>query len=228
MQNPLNFAGADLKLEFAGPDASKLTALTGVPIPETPPYSITGKLDYADKKVRFTGFTGRLGSSDLNGDILVDPTRARPLVEANLVSHRVNLADLGGFIGDAPGSRSEALTPQQRAELARKEASSHILPDTPINLPKLNAADVRLRYKGEHILGRSVPLDNILANIDITDGRVDIHTLSFAVGSGDIVLSGSLQPAGNGLKADMSAEVQARGFGPAVVGDSIWSAAPAR
>ncbi len=204
VQNPLSFAGADLKLEFAGPDASKLTPLTGVPIPETPPYSIAGKLDYADKKVRFTGFTGRLGNSDLNGDILVDPTRERPYVEATLFSRQVELADLGGFIGETPGRRGEAQAPQQRAELARKEASDRVLPDTPINLPKLNAADVKLRYKGAHILGRSVPLDNIVADIDITNGRVEIHPLSFAVGSGEIVLSGDLQPAGKDVKANLA------------------------
>ncbi len=204
VQNPLNFAGANLKLEFAGPDASKLTPLTGVPIPETPPYSIAGKLDYTDKKIRFTGFTGRLGNSDLNGDILVDPTRERPFVQANLFSRQVELADLGGFIGETPGRQGEAASPQQRAQLASKEASDHILPTTPINLPKLNAADVELRYKGAHILGRSVPLDNIVVSVDITNGRIDIHTLSFAVGTGEIALSGDLAPAGRDMKANLS------------------------
>ncbi len=220
VQNPLSFAGADLKLEFAGPDASKLTPLTGVPIPETPPYSIAGKLDYADKKVRFTGFTGRLGNSDLNGDILVDPTRERPFVEATLFSRQVELADLGGFIGETPGRRGEAQAPQQRAELARKEASDRVLPDTPINLPKLNAADVKLRYKGAHILGRSVPLDNIVADIDITNGRVEIHPLSFAVGTGEIVLSGDLQPAGQGRESRPGGQLPPGRPWAAAVGDA--------
>ena len=43
-----------------------------------------------------------------------------------------------------------------KRELARTETSPKLLPDTPINLPKLRAADVKLRYRGEHILGRSV------------------------------------------------------------------------
>ena len=61
VENPLNFAGADLKLELAGPDMSLLMPLTGVPIPATPPYSIAGALDYADRKIRFTHFTGGWG-----------------------------------------------------------------------------------------------------------------------------------------------------------------------
>ncbi|WP_158747513.1 AsmA family protein [Acidisphaera sp. L21] len=207
VKNPLNFAGADLKLQFSGPDMALLTPLTGVPIPETPAYSIAGKLDYADKKVRFTGFTGRLGNSDLNGDILVDPTRERPFVDANLFSRRVELADLGGFIGETPGRKGEAnQSAQQKTELAKKESSDRILPDTPINLPKLNMADVKLRYKGAHIEGRSVPLDNIVANLDITNGRVVLNPLSFGVGTGQIAIATDLQPVGKNVKANASVE----------------------
>ena len=108
VENPLNFAGADLRLQFSGPDMALLTPLTGVPIPQTPAFSIAGKLDYADHKVRFDDFHGRLGNSDLNGDIAVDPTRARPFVDADLTSHRVDLADLGGLIGTTPGRKNEA------------------------------------------------------------------------------------------------------------------------
>ena len=50
VQNPLNFAGANLKLDLAGPNMALLTPLTGVPIPETPPFSIAGALNYADKR----------------------------------------------------------------------------------------------------------------------------------------------------------------------------------
>ena len=84
VENPLNFAGTNLKLELTGPNMALLLPLTGIPIPETPSYSVAGNLDYADKKIRFTHFTGRVGSSDLNGDIAVDPTRERPFVDATL------------------------------------------------------------------------------------------------------------------------------------------------
>ena len=206
VENPLNFAGANLRLEFTGPNMGLLTPLTGVPIPETPAYSIAGKLNYEDRKVKFTDFTGRLGNSDLNGDIFVDPTQAKPFVEANLNSHRVDLADLGGFIGETPGRKSEVASASTKADLASKEASDRVLPNTPINMPKINAANVKLRYKGEHILGRSVPLDNIVADIDITDGRIQVHPLSFAVGTGEISLAADLTPKGRDVAADIGVQ----------------------
>lgn len=183
LQNPLNFAGANLKLEFSGPNGALLTPLTGVPIPETPPYSLSGGLDVEGKKVKFEHFTGKLGSSDLNGDIAIDPTQDKPVVEATLFSRQVDLKDLSGFIGGKPDE-----APAQTA------VSPKLLPATPINLPKLNAANIKLRYKGEHILGRSVPLDNIVADVDITDGRISAKPISFAVGAGQIVISTDLDP----------------------------------
>ena len=43
----------DLKLELAGPDMRDLYHLTGIPIPETPAYRVSGQLDYADHKFAF-------------------------------------------------------------------------------------------------------------------------------------------------------------------------------
>ncbi len=59
-----------------------------------------------------------------------------------------------------------------------------------------------LKYKGAHIEGRSVPLDNIVADLTITDGRVKLNPLSFGVGTGQIQLTADLAPVGKDVKAD--------------------------
>ena len=53
---------------------------------------------------------------------------------------------------------------------------------------------MKLRYKGEHILGRGIPLDNIVADVDITDGRIVAKPISFAVGTGEIAINTDLAP----------------------------------
>jgi hypothetical protein len=202
LTDPLTFGGADLKLELAGADMRDLYHLTGIPIPETPAYRIAGQLDYADHKFRFHGFRGVVGSSDLRGTIEEDPGQERPMVTADLASTKVDLADLGGFVGTTPGRLS---TPNQSAaqkqELARTEASPKLLPDTPINLPKLRAADVKLRYRGEHILGRSVPLDNLVVNLSIVEGKIALEPISFGVGRGRIAGTAALDGTGDVIRA---------------------------
>ena len=202
VQNPLSFAGADLRLHLAGTDMSTLTPLTGIPIPETPPYDIAGHLDYAAGDIRFSDFTGRVGHSDLNGNIAVKTGGPRPVVTADLTSRLVDLDDLGGFIGSKPGDvNTPGQTPAQRRAVAAAEASPKLLPDTPINLPKVNMADVHLKYRGARIQGRSQPLDNIVANLDITDGQIALHPIEFGVGQGRIVGNIDLAQSNGALRA---------------------------
>ena len=196
VQDPLKFAGARLKLKLSGPDMSALFPLTGIPIPPTPPFSIAGNLAYARPKIRFTNFVGTVGSSDLNGDIVEDPGLAgKPDATMDLFSRRVDLADLGGFVGTPPGKKSTpGQTPAQRQALARAEAKETLLPNTPINLPKLRAANVHLKCRGDHIENRATPFDNITAAVDVVDGDIQVHPLSLAVGNGHVVGNIDLAP----------------------------------
>jgi uncharacterized protein involved in outer membrane biogenesis len=198
VKDPMAFAGADLKLTLSGPDMSLLYPLTGIPIPKTPPFDITGNLDYADGNIRFRDFAGKVGSSDLEGNIAVDPHHARPVMTADLRSRQVDLADLGGFIGSQPGRMSTpGQTPQQRQELARAEASPQLLPTKPIDLPVLRSVDVHLKYDGEKIIGKGVPFDRLRAVLDIDDGRIRLNPVSLGVGAGQIEGSIDLTPLDN-------------------------------
>ena len=207
--NPLNFAGARLKLAFSGPDMAQLYPLTGIPIPQTPPFSIAGNLDYVPPRIRFTEFQGRVGSSDLEGDIAADPRAGtRPDVIMDLRSRRVDLADLGGFIGaPAGGSKVQAGdTRAQKVEKAQARSSKALFPSTPINLPKIKAADIHLKYRAEHIENRYTPFDKLVVAMDIVDGRIDLHPLDFVVGDGNIASNILLDPSARDIihaKADV-------------------------
>ncbi len=187
---PLKFAGADLKLELAGDDLSALYPLTGIPLAPTPPYHLGGQLDYEGQKVRFRDFAGGVGSSDLAGNIEVQLGGVRPYFRAEMESKRVVLADLRGFIGAAPGKDNAAnLSQSQQQEHDKQDASGKLLPDKPINLPKLRAVDFDVHYKGQHIESESTPLDNLVANLKVEDGALSLQPLSFGVGTGAIVLN---------------------------------------
>ncbi|WP_029605984.1 AsmA family protein [Kozakia baliensis] len=187
VNDPLHFKGTNLDLHFAGPDMALLYALTAIPIPHTPAYNVTGKLNYTAARIRFDNFEGRMGSSDIGGNIAVDP-RAKPInVDARLHSHRVDLADLGGFIGAKP----------DKDESKANTASNQILPDQKINVPKLNAVNAHLTYHGDHIENKKMPLDNIDTDIVIQDGAIDVKHLNFAVGNGTLAMAATLNPAKN-------------------------------
>jgi uncharacterized protein involved in outer membrane biogenesis len=211
IDDPANFAGAHLKLVFAGQNMADLYQLTGVPIPATPPFRLAGNLDYANGAFRFENFEGRVGSSDLEGTIAEAPGTPRRTITADLSSHSVNLADLAGFLGGTPGTAS---TPGQdaatKAKVAKASDSDSLLPTTAISLPKINIANVDLRYRGEHIINRDVPFDNLTVHLTIKDGRITVDPLNFAVGTGSIASSFDLDPVAKSRDLAMKANIDFR------------------
>lgn len=200
VDQPLTFGGARIKLVFEGPDMALLLPLTGVPIPHTPPFKVTGKLDYQKSRIVFDQFRGTVGSSDISGRIAVDPSGKVPDVKADLVSQKVDLNDLGGFIGATPGDSKSPGAEAQKKRADASKASGNILPDKTFSIPKLRSANVHLTYKGARIEGRYVPLDNIAAVLDIQDGRITVHPLDFSVGKGTIASNFDLDPVGDNLR----------------------------
>jgi uncharacterized protein involved in outer membrane biogenesis len=201
VENPLNFAGARVKMTLSGPDMSELYPLTGIPIPRTPPFSITGNVDYVKPKIRFTDFEGRVGSSDLEGSIVEDPdANGKPDVTMDLASRRVDLTDLGGFIGTPAGKpTTPGETTAEKRDLAEAKAKKTLLPDTPINIPKLRTANIHLKYRGEHIENKFTPFDKLLVTMDVVDGRITLHPLDITIADGGIVSTIDLDPLSDGV-----------------------------
>jgi uncharacterized protein involved in outer membrane biogenesis len=190
IEDPLAFAGTNLRLVLSGSNMDNLYPLTGIPIPSTPAYHISGQLDYvaATKRIRFNDVEGVVGNSDIEGTIAEAPQGTKPDVTMDLASRHVDLADLGGFIGTKPGSATtRTASPAQRRAVARSAADTNsLLPTTPVNLPKLDAANIHLHYDGHHIEGRSIPLDSLIVKLDIVNGAIDVHPVIFTIGTGRV------------------------------------------
>ena len=226
VQDPVALKGADLRLDFTGPDMALLAPLVGVAIPATPPYRVTGKLDYGEGAFRFTDVDGRLGRSDIAGRFSITPSRERPVLDADVSSKRVDLADLGGFIGGTPGrADTPGQTAQQRQALARAAASPRLLPTSPISVPRLRAADIHLRYRAASIIGQGMPFDSMQVTLDIEDGTIRLHPVQFGIGQGRLGGEFLLTPQENGAlrakgelelrRVDISRLMQAAGAGGA-------------
>jgi uncharacterized protein involved in outer membrane biogenesis len=202
LDDPQHLSGAHLHLSFSGQSMADLYPLTGLPSPETPPFLLTGHLDVSSSAIRFTDFYGHLGSSDLEGTAAELLTSPRPFVTADIRSHRVDLSDFAGALGGVPG---RVTTPgQSKAARARVEAANArptLLPHSKFNLPAIKSLDADVRYHGERIINRNVPLDDVVAHLVIKNGRMTVDPLNFAVGTGTIASNFEVAPVPGGLHA---------------------------
>ena len=190
--DPIRLGGAKLDLRFEGADMADLFPLTGVPLPPTAPYSIHGRFDFIPGSMpgplfRFSDFTGTVGKSDLSGTVAVQTGGPRLMINADLRSKQVLLADLGGLVGAPPGEAdAKGQTAAQKAEHAKQDADARLLPDKPINLPKLRGADFDLRYVAQRIQSQDTPFDDLDLHLRIDDGVLSLRPISFGVGGGGI------------------------------------------
>jgi uncharacterized protein involved in outer membrane biogenesis len=116
------------------------------------------------------------------------PRGTRPDVTAELQSRRVDLADLTGFIGGRPGRGTPTREGQQ---------GSRVLPDQPVSIPKLEAANVHLTYRARQVVGGSAPVDNLRADLTLIDGVITLRPVAFGIGRGEVAGNLILTPVEN-------------------------------
>jgi uncharacterized protein involved in outer membrane biogenesis len=90
---------------------ARLYALTGVLLPETPPFAteghLTGKLG-AHGSWLYDQFTGTVGRSDIGGKLAFKTGTPRPLLSGTVQSKLLQVSDLGPLIGADSNASKEA------------------------------------------------------------------------------------------------------------------------
>lgn len=184
--DPIELRGLDLQLTLAGSNAAELFDLTGVALPPTPPYNVTGDLSYADDIWHFNKFKGTMGHSDLAGDVAWNKNGARPLLTGAFVSQRLDFADLGGFVGAAPTTQTRNLSSKQLRQAAKQEASPYVIPDTPLDITRLSAMDADVTFTGKKLISDDLPLDDFFLKVDLHDRVLKTLPVKFGTAKGDI------------------------------------------
>jgi uncharacterized protein involved in outer membrane biogenesis len=177
LTRPLDLGGLDLTLRLSGRNMAELFPIFGIPVPPTPPYDLTGKLEHEGDVWRFTRAAGRLGNSDLAGDITIDVGHERPLLKAALRSRRLDYTALAGLIGAAPPGSGTA---------APHKAAGRVLPDTPIDVARLRAMDMDVTLDAQQVIVPDMPLQALQARFQLDNGRLTVDPLRFGIAQGDI------------------------------------------
>ena len=180
---PLALRGMDLRLALSGPNPHRLTRLLGVPLPELPPYSVSGDLSYQDRLWVFSNLIGEVGDSDISGRIGFDTGVSPPHLSASLQSRSLDIADLGGLVGEPP-----APSPQTDAAGTADGGADEgpVLPDEPLLSDNWQRISADVRYRGESVRAADIPLSNVVIDFVLEEGRAVFDPVRFGVGDGRV------------------------------------------
>ena len=185
----LDYRGLDVDVALEGPGLKELGQSLKLSLPVTPPYDIKGKVTHEADAQRWNlvAIRGTIGDSDVGGDISLELTSARPTVVADLRSKRLDFDDLGVVVGAPPDTQpGETASAAQRQQAAAAEARPHVLPDKPLSLPDLQAVDARIKFEGEKVQARMVPLEQLKLEATLQDGKLHIEPMRLEVAGGEL------------------------------------------
>jgi uncharacterized protein involved in outer membrane biogenesis len=197
LSDPAHLAALDLRLWLQGRSMARLYDMTGLALPETPPFATDGhliaRLAGGPMVFRYEDFTGRVGGSDINGTLVYEQQVPRPLLSGTLVSNVLQLSDLGPVIGaDSRASR------RQRGDTSSQPAGK-VLPVEEFRTDRWQTLDADVRFTGRRILrSKSLPVTDLYTHLILENSILTLDPLRFGVAggslSGTIRLDGSADP----------------------------------
>lgn len=192
LYDPLAFGGLDMRLHIAGNSMAHLYPLTGITLPDTPPFETDGMLSArfqpGNTRFRYRHFNGRVGASDLHGELRFVSAGPRPKLSGTLRSQHLAFADLGPLVGADTGHRQHAIKAKPVAgQTLAKPPSGQVLPSARFRTERWKAMDADVRFEGVHIEhGKNLPIEHLRMHVILDDGRLTLDPLDFSVAGGQL------------------------------------------
>lgn len=182
----------DLRLRLSGDSLGNLHPLIGVTLPDTASYATRGRLtanlqDPAGAQYRYENFSGRIGGSDIHGDLTYVASQPRPKLSGALTSNQLLFADLAPLIGaDSNAEKAE------RGSQARQPADK-VLPVEEFRTERWRDMDADVRFTGERIVrGKELPINDLSTHVRLEDGLLRLDPLRLGVAAGRLDATVSL------------------------------------
>ncbi len=177
LKDPMAFGDLEAKLTLAGRNLADLYYITGLALPSTRDYRLSGTVTRAGTVYEVNSLDGRIGGSDLSGDLRIEVGGKKPLLWADLRSKLLDPADAGVLFG---GGDSEA---------------RYLLPDSPLDLTRLRSMDAEVRYRAAALNVDKLPLKQVSLSMVLNNGKLALAplevTLPQGTVSGSLVIDGS-------------------------------------
>ena len=218
VDNLATMEGANASFTLQGANMSELYKLLGVVLPETPRYDVRGQLTKQGKVWSVKEINGKLGRSDLAGEMTFDRSGDVPLLTGKLQSKALDFDDLAPLVGLPEQPRSAAALPAigsvaTGTPIAKAARSSlpagRVLPTATLDVTRLKAMNADVQYSAARMTNvRKLPLDRMSVHVKLKAGVLLLEPVDFGVAGGK--LAGRIRINGNSTPAVAEIKLDAR------------------
>jgi uncharacterized protein involved in outer membrane biogenesis len=214
IDKPFDLGQGSLQVSASGSDLADVYYLTQLALPNTPPYSLALHIDRDQSKIHVKSIEGKVGRSDLGGELLVDISRKRPSISGHLKSTRLALADLAAPLGSEPkaagsvAKAGEKPKPSKRGRAEPAPANKPLFPTSRLQVKRVRAMDADVTFDADSIEAGSLPMRHVALHIKLDDGKLALDPFAFEMDQGK--LSGSVLIDAQALKPRTKMDVRIR------------------
>ncbi len=207
LANPGALSGLDFDVALKADSMADLYEVTGLVLPNTPPFRtrgrLTGSLEPERAVWEYSNFRGRVGQSDLQGSLKYTSGQPRPRLTGTMTSQQLRLADLGPTLGTNKPDNSN------RGRAAAGKGRGKVLPDSKFAAERWNAMDMDIVFKGRQIIRpESLPLQDLSVHAVMENAQLKLAPLTFGVAQGRIESQVNIDGRAPPLKAQIRGTVQ--------------------
>jgi uncharacterized protein involved in outer membrane biogenesis len=171
LPRPFDFYALATSFEAQGEDLKDLYFLTGVTLPNTGAYHLSGKLVREGTHFQFSDLVATSGHSDMQGTVAIEIASGRPKLDVELHSQLLRLVDLGA---------------RAAGRAAPPAAKPLLLPDTALRLTGIRRNDSVVNFRAAVVEAGPVTLHAAAAQVTIDHGVLAVSPLSAALPAGRI------------------------------------------
>lgn len=176
---PFDLGHLQMAATASGRDLADLYLLTGVVLPNTPAYSLSGEVARDGTTYQVRRFSGRVGMSDLHGSLTVRRVKHRRFLKADLASRVLVMSDLGALFGGPQAGKA----PADEAAAGRAQAATgRILPDAPLDVDRVRSMDADVRYRAASVKASPrLPLRQVALRLTLDHGVLKLQPADFVM-----------------------------------------------
>jgi AsmA family protein len=197
VEKPFDLSHLHVGFVVTGKDLADAFYLTGLALPNTPPYRLAATVEVEGTTYTIDDLKGRLGSSDLSGRVTVETRSKIPKVTGHLTSKTLNILDGLPALGTPATGKGDTLSAASSAGAAKDNGAlskpvvtdyqklhDRLLPDSVLQVDRVRGMDADVHYAADSVITPNVPLKKVSFHLVLDRGVLTVDPLAFVLDRG--------------------------------------------